>query len=169
MVFGRKLRRAADDPEGHALFQAVRAQLPEADSETQRIVTAVAGLLGAVAYADREYSSEEEGLARTQLEEVQGLTARGVTAILDVVREHIVDIATVQATRYCRALRELADRDLRLQVLRMLVEIAAADGNLSQDEVTLLRNTAKGLGLDQADYNAMQEKHADKLTALSRR
>jgi uncharacterized tellurite resistance protein B-like protein len=165
-MFGRWSRRAADDPEGHALYEAVRGELSGADAETVRIVTAVAGLLGGVAYADREYSSTEEHTVRRELERVHGLSPVGIDAIVTAVREHIVDISTVQSTRYSRTLRELGDRDLRVEVLEMLVEVAAADGALSNEEVTLLRNTAQALGLDQADYNAAQAKHRDKLQSL---
>jgi uncharacterized tellurite resistance protein B-like protein len=166
MVFGRWSRRAAADVEGHALFDAVRAELPEVDLETAKIVTAVAGLLGGVAYADRQYSAPEEGRVRENLARVHGMTARGVDAIVKVLREHLLDIATVQAPRYCRVLREEADRDTRLEVLEMLADIAAADGEIKHEEVTLLRNTTQALGLDQADYNAVQGKHRDKLSLL---
>jgi uncharacterized tellurite resistance protein B-like protein len=166
MVFGRWSKRAAADAEGHALENAVRAELKDADDPTVRIVTAVAGLLGGVAYADRDYSAAEEDRVRHALSHVHGLSARGVDMILQVLREHILDIATVQSPRFCRVLREEGDRDLRLDVLDMLVDIAAADGKISHEETTLLRNTTRSLGLDQADYNAAQAKHRDKLGIL---
>jgi uncharacterized tellurite resistance protein B-like protein len=165
-MFGRWSKRAADDPEGHALASAVREHLPDADEDTRAIVTALAGLLGGVAYADRDYGTGEENFVRAQLERVQGLSSRGIGAILAALRDHIVDIATTQAPRYSRTLRELADRELRLQVLDMLVELAAADERISHDEVVLLRTTATSLGLDQSDYNAVQAKHRDKLGVL---
>ncbi len=163
-MFGRWSTKAVDDAEGHALSAAVRSALPEADSDTQRVVTAIAGLLGAVAYADREYSPSEEASVRAELGRVRGMTPSGVDAVLKVLREDIVAIATVQAPRYCRALMELGDQELRREVLEILVELAAADGRISLDEVTLLRNTAQALGLPQADYNAVQARHLDKLT-----
>lgn len=165
-MFGRWSKRATEDPEGHALARAVRQHLPDADDETRAIVTAVAGLLGGVAYADREYASGEESFVRSQLERVQHLSPAGIDAVLATLRDHIVDVATTQAPRYSRTLRELADRDLRLQVLDMLIDLAAADDTISQDEVVLLRTTAKALGLDQGDYNALQAKHRDKLGVL---
>jgi uncharacterized tellurite resistance protein B-like protein len=166
MVFGRWSRRAAADEEGHALLDAVRAELNEADASTQAIVTAIAGLLGGVAYADRDYAAAEETRVREALGRVHGVTPDGADAILAVMREHILDIATVQSPRYCRTLREEADRDLRLEILDLLVDLAAADGSISHDEVTLLRNTAQALGLDQADYNAAQSRHRDKLSFI---
>lgn len=165
-MFGRWSKNAENDPEGHALARAVRTHLPDVDSETVRIITAIAGLLGGVAYADRQYSQDEAAAVRAQLETIAGLTSRGVESIVASLKEHLVEISTVQSPRYCRTLVELADRDLRLRVLGMLVDIAAADGNLSTEETTLLRNTATSLGLTQSDYNALQNAHRDKLNVL---
>jgi uncharacterized tellurite resistance protein B-like protein len=168
MVFGRWSKRAADDVEAHDLHAAVREALPQADAPTHSIVTAIAGLLGGVAYADREYSPQEEDRVRSALGRVHGLVGVAVEAILSVLREHIVEVATVQSPRYCRSLVEEGDRDLRLEVLDILVDLAAADGQISHEETTLLRNTTRALGLEQDDYNAIQAKHRDKLSVLGR-
>jgi uncharacterized tellurite resistance protein B-like protein len=165
-MFGRWTKSAADDTQGDALYAAVKAELPGVDDDTHRIVTAIAGLLGGVAYADRDYRSEEEAHVRAALERVHGMNPRGVETVLAAIRTHIVLITTVQSPRYCRSLVELADPELRLQVLGMLVEVAAADGRLSHDEVTLLRNTTTALGLQQSDYNELQAPHREKLDAL---
>ena len=145
---------------------AVSTHLPEADHETVRVVAAMAGLLGATAYADRDYSEAEERAVRGALGRVQGMTAEGIDAVCGLLRQNIVEISTVQAPRYCRALRELGDHELRVQVLGLLVDLAAADGALEQSEVNLLRQTAVSLGLTQDDYNAAQKPHRDKLTSL---
>ncbi len=42
------------------LVTTVRGALPAADDETVQVVTAIAGLLGTVAYADREFSAVEQ-------------------------------------------------------------------------------------------------------------
>jgi uncharacterized tellurite resistance protein B-like protein len=165
-MFGRWSSKTAEDPEGHALGEAVARELGGMDPDTRRIVTAIAGLLGGVAYADRDYSAPEEAVVRSALGQVRGLTPSGISAILDVLRRDIVHIATVQAPRYCRTLLELGDRELRLQVLDMLLDLAAADGTLSHDEAVLLRNTTQSLGLAQSDYNHLQSRHRDKLSVL---
>jgi uncharacterized tellurite resistance protein B-like protein len=150
------------------LEQAVRAHLTGADDEAMKIVVSVAGLLGTVAYADREYSTIEEERIRAELGRVAGLTRAGVDAICSVLREHIVTVATVEAPIYARELRELADRDLRLQVLDTLVDLAAADDDVTIAETNLLRTLAPSLGLSQADYNASQARHRDKLRVLKK-
>jgi uncharacterized tellurite resistance protein B-like protein len=126
----------------------------------------MAGLLGAVAYADRNYSAEEEARVRHELSRVEGMSLAGIDAICKVLREHIVEISTVQIPRYARALTELADSDLRREVLRALVDLAAADSSFSVVETNLLRQITKSLGLSQQDYVELQAKHREHLEAL---
>jgi uncharacterized tellurite resistance protein B-like protein len=61
-------------------------------------------------------------------------------------------------------LRELTDREIRLEVLDVLVDIGAADGALSFNETQLLRRLTGALGLEQQDYNAAQTRHRDRLS-----
>ena len=132
------------------LLNAVRQQLPEADDESARIVTAIAGLLAGVAYADGEFSSEERAMLRGELLRVNGISERGVDEICDVLHTHIVLVSTTESQRFTRELRDLADHELRLHVLDLMVELAAADGVISHDEVQMLRRTTGALGLTQA-------------------
>lgn len=170
-VFGRWLRSAlrAEVPAGaERLWDVVRRELPDADDETVYVVGSIAGLLVAIAYADRRYSSDEETRVRRELERVHGMTASGIDAICAVLREHVVEVSTVQAPRYSRLLLELCDRELRVEVLETLVELAAADGVIDTAEVNMLRLMTTSLGLSQDDYNAAQAKHRERLTTLGR-
>jgi uncharacterized tellurite resistance protein B-like protein len=161
-----KLGLVAPSPLATKLEEAVRAHLPAADAQTMKLVVAVAGLLGTVAYADRDYSDAEERRIRTELGRVSGLTDAGVDAICAVLRQHIVTIATVEAPTYAREVRELGEREFRLEVLDALVDLAAADDDISVAETNVLRALVPALGLSQADYNAAQSRHRDKLSVL---
>ena len=163
-VFGKKSNVPASD--AHSLATVVREHMPDADDATVEIVAAIAGLLGGIAYADRRVTSEEEKRLRSELGRIHALGTAGIDEICKLLGSHAVSIATTQAPRYTRALREHADRDLRFEVLDTLVELAAADGRITLDEVNVLRNTATALGLTQDDYNAVQAKHRDKLSFL---
>jgi uncharacterized tellurite resistance protein B-like protein len=102
-VFGRWLSSEKTLPplEGaEELTRVIRGQLPEADADTVRVVVAMTGLLGAIAYADRDYSDAEEKRVRKELARVHGMTDGGIDAICIAHRRHIVEISTVQAPRY---------------------------------------------------------------------
>jgi uncharacterized tellurite resistance protein B-like protein len=167
-MFGRWLRAERAEPVsgGEALRSSIAAELPGADAETVDVVTSMAGLLGAVAYADRHYSDEEEARVRQELGRVQGMAPAGIDAICKVLRAHIVEISTVQIPRYARTLVELGDSELRREVLSALIDLAAADASISVVEVNLLRQITKSLGLSQQDYVELQARHRHLLESL---
>ncbi|HVW25001.1 MAG TPA: TerB family tellurite resistance protein [Polyangiaceae bacterium] len=153
---------------GTRLAEVVDAALPEADEEARRLVVAVAGLLATVAYADRDYCGAEEERIAQELSRVHGLDQGGVDAIRGVLREQILTIATVEAPIYARELCELADRAFRRELLDALVDIAAADEEITIAETNVLRVTTTALGLTQSDFNASQARHRDKLRILKK-
>ncbi|HKO50165.1 MAG TPA: TerB family tellurite resistance protein, partial [Polyangiaceae bacterium] len=93
----------------------------------------------------------------------QGMTLSGVDAICKTLREHIVEISSVETPRFARALLELADTDLRREVLGTLVELAAADESITLAETNMLRQLTKSLGLSPQDYLELQERHRQHL------
>jgi len=168
-MFGRWLKAltgSEDLSAGGVLRASIERELPSADKETITVVTSIAGLLGTVAYADRDYSSAEEARVRTELLRVQGMTQSGVDAICKTLREQIVAISAVETPRFTRALLELADEDLRREVLGTLVELAAADESITLAETNVLRQLTTALGLSQQDYLAAQERHRQHLSIL---
>jgi uncharacterized tellurite resistance protein B-like protein len=130
------------------------------------VVTSMAGLLGAVAYADRHYSAAEEERVRQELSRVNGMTSAGIDAICVALRQHIVEVSTVQIPRYARTLVELGDVELRREVLSALIDLAAADESISVAETNLLRQITKSLGLSQNDYVELQARHRQHLDSL---
>lgn len=151
------------------LERVIREHIGNADEDTTKMIVAAAGLLGTVAYADRDYSAAEEARIRAELARVPRLTEAAVDAICAVLREQIVTVATVQAPIYARALRELTEPSQRREVLDVLVDLAAADDEITVAETNVLRQTATALGLSQDDYNASQQRHRDKLKVLKPR
>lgn len=144
----------------------VREQLPEADEDTTEIVVALAGLLTCVAYADRKFDAAEQQRSHEALASVEGLRPEGVQAIGELVSKHMPEIATVNPQAYTRTLRERCSVELRREVLDVLVDLAAADGELSLSETDLLRRTTAAIGLESSDYTAAQNRHRDKLKLL---
>ena len=154
-------------PEGaQEILYRVREHLPDADDDTARVVAALGGLLAAVAYADRDYSPDEEAVVRKLLARVSGMTPAGIDAICDAMRRHVVEASTVGIARFTRELRDLGDPELRREVLDALVDLAAADGRVTMNETNVLRQITTSLGLSQLDYNEAQERHRDRLSIL---
>ncbi len=168
-MFGNWLNRAATVREAagaEELEGAIRAELAAADEETLLVVTAIVGLLGAVAYADGNFAPEEQARVREELSRIHGMTAQGIHAVCSALVRNIVEIATVEVPHYARVLRELGDQELRLDVLDMLVALAAADEVITNAETNVMRQITTSLGLTQRDYNAAQSKYKDRLAVL---
>lgn len=154
---------AEESKEIEELQDAVRSRMSGADPQMVQIVTAVAGLLSAVAYADREHSAAERAHIREQLVRIEGLDERGVEAILEVLDKHVVCFSTTLAPRFTRTLVEETSVEMRREVLDVALGVAAADGTISHHEITTLRNLTGALGLSQADYNYLQSKYREYL------
>lgn len=161
-------RKAAPAPQSaEEKLQALVSQtLPGADAATVQIVAACAGLLACVGFADRDYTDAERVKVRTLLTRIDGVSEEGAGKIDEFLRSNVRELATVQTPRFTRALRDLAERELRMEVLSLLMEVAAADGVVSVEEVTVMRQLTTAMGLDQQNYNAVQAAHRDKLAAL---
>jgi len=167
MIFRRKDREEVPPEARDRLSEIVDKYLADADVATRRIVTAVAGLLAKVAFADGHYSLEEEANIQRELSRVHGLSQAGVDAICGLLADHIAHVALMGDHDWTRDLLDLAERELRLEVLEVLVEMAVADGVLKHEEQTQLRRISKSMGLTQDDYNAIQARHRDKLSTLN--
>jgi uncharacterized tellurite resistance protein B-like protein len=166
MFFKRSPKPVTPTSSADVLRDLVLAQTRDADEDTQRIVLSVAGLLASVAYADHEYGAAEEAYARDALTRLDGLTPAGVDAICSTLKLHGNKIAAQNPQLYTRELRERTDVELRREVLDVLVDLAAADGELSLAETDVLRRTTSALGLTPDDYLAAQKRHLDKLALL---
>lgn len=119
-----------------------------------------------MAHADSNYDDAEEKVLRQTLSRIDGLDESGVSAIAQVLRSHTVQITSAEASSYARELLDLCDDDFRLQLLDVLVDLAAADEVITVAETNMLRDAARALGLPQKAYNTAQARHRDKLGVL---
>ena len=156
----------ADKDQAKALYDAIREHLGDDDDVHVRIVASIAALMLCVAYADQNYDEDEERVVREVLGQIRGLDEAGVGAINEVLREHTVRIIGAEASTYARELLDLTEVDFRMQLLDALVDLAAADGNISLAETNMLRTITKSFGFEQQVYNASQARHRDKVGVL---
>jgi uncharacterized tellurite resistance protein B-like protein len=154
------------DPADIRLRDVVKLTLKGADSDKIAIVTACAGLLACVAYADREFSPAEAAKAGALMATVQGIGPEGSRAIVQALQANVLELTTVHAMRFARTLRDLADHDLRLMIVSMLLELAAVDDDIKLSEVNTLRQITGALGLTQEEYNGLQEKYRERLRTV---
>lgn len=164
-MFWSRGKSSAKPLDSEQILEAkVRDALGTSDEVTVKVVAAIAGLLAAVAYADRKITSEEAKQLRVQLARIHGFPSEHVEAVAQVLSEQALHLSATFVPRFTRTLRtELPEED-RWEVLDALLEMAAVDGAITHDEVASLRNMSTALGLSQDHYNALQEKHRSKLS-----
>ena len=170
-MFFRFLSGKTDSAEGaptasEALQQLVQASMPAATPEQAAVVGAVAGLLAFVAYADRRYTDDEQRAVRAALSRVEGFPEHAAEAVSALLGERIKDLATEPVQTYTRVLVGLTSRVARVELLDVLMDLAAADELLSIDETHGLRRVTKLLGLSERDYDAAQAQHRHRLSVL---
>ena len=166
-----KRRRAADAPSASTvkaeLLSIVREHLPdEADEEEVRILAAVAALVACVAYADGEYHADEVRTVRRMFDRVHDLPPRGVEAMMALLDARIADLARGETHEHARLLKKGLTREARVEVLDVLMDVAAADGQITIQETEMIRRITNLMGLDHNDYVRAQSRHRDKLSVL---
>ena len=144
----------------------LRAHATGLDDDSLRELTALTGLIACIAYADRSYTEAEQAHVREDLGRVHGLSAAGVDAICATLRDHVLELGTCNMQVHTRLLRESCELEQRREVLDVLVDLAATDGELTLDETNLLRRVTTAMGLSQDDYLASQQRHRERLSVL---
>lgn len=164
LLFGEKT--ASTPTATDELRRLVEAAMPGADAQSAGIVGAVAGLCAIVAFADREYSPSERSAVRELLGKVHGLPSHAVEGVCALLDARIAELAHESIQTCTRVLYEQTERQARLEVLDMLMDLAAADEVVSTDETNMLRRIANGLGLSENEYLSSQARYRERLSIL---
>jgi uncharacterized tellurite resistance protein B-like protein len=133
------------------LFQAFRAdnpeQLPDPDAEL-----ALGALLVRVAKSDKEYHLEEIGLIDrilARLYQHSPIEAAKIRATCEKLHA-----AAPETAVFAKLIRETTGLEERLAALDALWEVVLADGRQVDNEIEIVENTRKALGLSRADSDA---------------
>jgi len=146
------LRQEDDYPNLNALLKELRRALPDSESVVLRYISVVVVLLGKVASADGRLSEKEEEALRNLLTHIERLDPHGVDAIYSTLRGKLPTVTDEEMSLCYRELKALCDGRERLEVLRLLHEIASVDhGEPSTAELTELEAIAAELGVRLSD------------------
>jgi len=121
------LRQDATYPNLDALLKELRRALPDGESVVLRYIAIVVVLLGKVASADGRLSDKEEEALRDLLTHIERLGPSGVDAVCSTLRGKLPKVTEEELTLCFRELKALCDGRERLEVMRLLREIASVD------------------------------------------
>ena len=163
-LFGEESSRAPTASD--ELRKLVAHSMPSADEKQAAILGAVAGLLATVAHADRNYTEAEREQVSDSLGRMHGLVPEAVRAIEELLAEQVAELSHEPLQTYTRVLYEGLEREARVEVFEVLMDLAAADEVLDMQETNLLRRIARALGLSELEYTASQQRHRERLSVL---
>lgn len=150
------LKRREDQTNLDELVSELRTALPDDEAVVIRYIAIVAVLLSRVAQADGRFSEGEERTLRDLLARVDRLSPTAIDAVCGTLGEGMADLTERELGVCYRELKSLCDREERLQILRLLVRLAAADGALSATEKGEIRTIAEHIGLPAVDLEALE-------------
>jgi DnaJ like chaperone protein len=142
------LKQGNEYPNLDALVGELRRALPDDESVLLRYVAIVIVLLGRVALADGRLRGDEERTVRELLTHVGRLSPANIDAICARLQQELPDLESRELDVCYRELRALCDSKERAQILALLEQVAAADGDISDDERRELWQISRELGLD---------------------
>lgn len=140
-------------PNLDALLGELRKALPDDESVVLRYIAIVIVLLGKVACADGRFTDKEEETLRSLLSHIERLTPSSVEAVCQALHGKLPNLSDEELELCYRELKALCDGRERLEVIRLLVGLAAVDGALSEAEHAALATIAKELGVALSDLD----------------
>ena len=151
-LFGIEKRDERKRGEMGTLFAEIEPLLTGHGEDEIKLITGLAGLLGTVTYADMEMSSVEREQTGTILSARLQLPAEQVTTIQELLRVHRVRLFALEDHVYARLINSVTDRAQRMDLMRLLFALAAADHAISSSEEAALRQVADALKLSHREY-----------------
>ncbi|WP_153821138.1 TerB family tellurite resistance protein [Polyangium spumosum] len=156
------LKRGDTYPNVDALLAELRRALPDDESVVLRYIAAVVVLLGKVAGADADgrLTENEEQTLRSSLAHINGLSSDAIEALTRALKGKLPELRDEELALCVRELKTLCDGRERVEILRLLAKVAAADGRLSPAERAELHNVAADLGVPESELAAVEEEIA---------
>jgi uncharacterized tellurite resistance protein B-like protein len=130
-------------------LQVNPADLGLSDHELRRL-SLVGGLMAKIAHLDRQVTDDEFAHMVTIIRDIWDITEEAATFVVEVAVS-AVDV-TYDTFRMMRELATGASLVERRRVVELLFAIAAADGDMSVDEIEEIRVIARGLQLTHKDF-----------------
>ena len=160
---------ARSDANDTATVRRIAAELEALPPAEARFLAAFAYVLARVARADLEISSEESekmvGLVRacSSLSEAQALL------VVQMAKTSAIALGGTENYLVTRQFKEISTPAQRVELLRCLFAVAAADQNISHVENTEITTIGTELGFDGAEVAAVRAAFRDQLSVLKPR
>ena len=134
----------------------IAAQFERFDDDTARYLAAFAYVLGRVAAADREIDDNEVAVIKLALVEIADIDPGHARLVAEAAHVEAQEEGGTQNYIATRDFRGVATREQCEQLLRCLLQVAAADGEISGAESSEIVLIAEELGFSFPELKALK-------------
>jgi uncharacterized tellurite resistance protein B-like protein len=145
------IQKAHEYPNLDALLKELRRALPEDENVLLRYIAIVIVLLGKVAVADGRFSAKEDQALRALLTRVGRISPAGVDAVCEALHGKLPAVTPAELELCYRELRSICDHAERIEVVRLLLQLAEVDGDPCTSESAEIEHVASELGVSLAE------------------
>lgn len=171
-IVQRLMRVAGRSPDNvrpaSASVKRIAAAFEQFDDDTARYLAAFAYVLGRMAAADSEVDDAEVAAIELALVEIAGIEAGHARLVAEAAHIEAEEEGGTQDYIATRDFRRLASREQRVQLLKCLLQIASADGEITPEESSEILNIAKELGFAFPELKALRADLYKKRNELDR-
>jgi uncharacterized tellurite resistance protein B-like protein len=156
---------APPDEEG-ALVRRIVGQLESMEPAAARRLALFAFLLARVANVDLDIAQGETAEMERLVADHGGLTAAQAALVVQIAKAEHRLLGPTHDFLAARELRDLASAEQRLDLLRALFAVAAADGSISTAEEEEIRIISRTLLLEERDFLAIRATYSERRAVL---
>ena len=144
----------------------IAAELDQLEPDRARFLAAFAYVLARVARADLEVSDAETHKMVELVREFSDLPPAQATLVVLMAKTHAIALGGTENYLVTRQFRELSTRGQRIDLVRCLFAVAAADENISSVESTEITQIGGELGFTREEIAGLRASFRDQLSVL---
>lgn len=147
-------------------IQRIVTELESLDEDRARFLAAFAYVLARVAHADMQVDATEVAEMEQALVRVADLSESDARLVVQIAVHQAVDLGGSEDYLVTREFRKTTEKAERVQLMRALFAVAAADDTITSAESAEAAKIGEELGLTRPEINALRLEHRDKLAEL---
>jgi len=155
-----------DEARDSATVRRIASELDRLEPAEARYLAAFAYVLARVAYADLAVSSEEIDAMVELVREYSDLSPAQATLVVELARTQQIALGGTENYLVTRQFRELASRAQRVDLLRCLFGVAAADDSISERESQEILRIGGELGFTREEIAGVRAAFRNQLAVL---
>jgi uncharacterized tellurite resistance protein B-like protein len=144
----------------------IAAELDQLEPDLARFLAAFAYVLARVARADLEVSDAETTKMVELVREFSDLPPAQATLVVLMAKTHATALGGTENYLVTRQFREISTRGQRIDLVRCLFAVAAADENISSVENTEITQIGGELGFTREEIAGLRASFRDQLSVL---